>query len=228
MRFCSLRFHPNFGVYLAQSPDMKLNIIVADDHSLFRKAIKNLLLTTTLAESVHEASNGKEVLEILKESKVQLILLDVKMPVMDGFDTAVRVSKQFPSIKIVMLSTYDEESLIFNFIKIGISGYMLKNDDQLEEAIQTVMLGSFYFSKELKPIICKAQQTLKNIKPVQLSSREARLLPLLAKGKNSDEIARELSLTKHTVESYRKDLLAKFGVSNCTELVDYAHRTGLL
>jgi DNA-binding NarL/FixJ family response regulator len=167
-------------------------------------------------------------MNLLSNNRVNLVLLDVKMPVMDGLETATMILKQYPRVRVVMLSMFDEEALIVNLIKLGIDGFIDKSDKNMEAALITTIQGNYYFSPNIEPYCARAKEEAYQCKPVTLTPREEKLLPLIARGKNSQEIARELSLSKFTVESYRKELLAKFDLSNSTALVDFAHRTGLL
>jgi DNA-binding NarL/FixJ family response regulator len=207
---------------------MKPNIIIADDHPFSRIGVRHHLTALDLAETIFEAENGLSVMNLLANQRVNIVFLDVKMPVMDGLETATMILKQYPRVRVVMLSMFNEEALIVNLIKIGVDGYILKDDRNLEEALVTTLKGNFYFSPEVEPYCLRAKEDSYTSKPVTLTPREEKLLPLIARGKNSQEIAKELSLSKFTVESYRKELLAKFDLSNSTALVDFAHRTGLL
>jgi DNA-binding NarL/FixJ family response regulator len=207
---------------------MKPNIIIADDHPFSRIGVKHHLAQLDLAETIYEADNGLSVMNLLSNNRVNIVFLDVKMPVMDGLETATMILKQYPRVRVVMLSMFNEEALIINLIKIGVDGYILKDDKNLEEALITTVKGNYYFSADIEPYCERAKEETYQGKPVTLTPREEKLLPLIARGKNSQEIARELSLSKFTVESYRKELLAKFDLSNSTALVDFAHRTGLL
>jgi two-component system, NarL family, nitrate/nitrite response regulator NarL len=213
---------------MATNQEKKANILIADDHPYSRLGIKHEILKSTYVDAIFEAENGEEALKILSTSKIDLVLLDVKMPVLDGFDTAPIILEKHPHARVIMLSMFDDESLIINLIRMGIDGYILKNDSKLVHGLEQVLNGQFYISPAVEHMHHNAKQTTVSVKPIKMTPKEERLLPLLAKGKNSREIADALMLTKNTVESYRKELLAKFEVNNCIELVDFAHRTGRL
>lgn len=191
-------------------------------------AIRNFLLAQDIASKVLEAPNGKMALEILNSQTVDILILDMKMPDMNGYDTATAALKLYPKLKILVTTMYDHESLVLNFIKLGVGGYMLKSDENLPEAISMVMKGNFYYSKQLTQIIKTAQLLPESFKAISLSVQEKRLLELIADGMNSEEIAIEMALAKNTVESYRKALIKKVCVNNSSELVAYAHKTGLI
>lgn len=206
---------------------MKLKIVLADEHALFRKAVKNLLETTDLADKIYETSDAQELVRLLTKFKIDLLLLEIKFGFASNLDLARRISKQWPIVKVIILSSYDNEELVRNFLKIGIDGYLLKKDNNIEHAISIVMQGGFYYSPGLAIAIANTVSDRKT-KPVTLTSKEARILRLLAEGKNSEMIAETLSLSRYTIESYRKEILSRFEVKNCAELIHYAHQTGML
>lgn len=206
----------------------KPNIIIADDHPASRLGVKYHLKALQTAENIFEADNGQAVLNLLSLHPINIVIMDIKMPGMNGFETTGVIRRLHPSAKIYINSFYDEEALITNLVKMGITGYILKDDPNQEEALTAAAAGHVFFSKRVEPFYIKALQKDYQHRAVRLTPREEKLLPLIAQGKNSQEIAVELSLSKFTVESYRKELLAKFDLSNSTALVDFAHRTGLL
>jgi DNA-binding NarL/FixJ family response regulator len=206
----------------------KPNIIIADDHPASRLGIRYHLTMLEAAENIFEADNGQAVLNLLPLHPINIVFMDIRMPGMTGFETTSIIRRLHSQVKIYIASLYDEEALITNLIKMGISGYILKDDPNQEEAIAACARGDVFFSKRIEPFYIKSQQRDYQHRAVKLTPREEKLLPLIAQGKNSQEIAAELSLSKFTVESYRKELLAKFDLSNSTALVDFAHRTGLL
>jgi DNA-binding NarL/FixJ family response regulator len=207
---------------------IKPNIILADDHPAQRLGIKFHLKTLQAAETIFEADNGQAVLNLLSLHPINIVIMDIKMPGMNGFETTSIIRRLHSNVKIYITSLYDEEALITNLIKMGISGYLLKDDPNQEQAIAAISKGEVFYSKRIESFYAKTLQKDYQQKPVKLTPREEKLLPLIAQGLNSQEIASELALSKFTVESYRKELLAKFELSNSTALVDFAHRTGLL
>jgi DNA-binding NarL/FixJ family response regulator len=206
----------------------KPNIIIADDHPAQRLGLKYHLKTLQAAETIFEADNGQSVLNLLSLHPIDIVIMDMKMPSMNGMETTQVIRRLHPNVKIYISSLYEDEALITNLIKLGISGYILKDDPNQEEALAEAAKGHIFFSKRIEPYYIKSLQRDYQHRAVKLTPREEKLLPLIAKGKNSQEIAAELSLSKFTVESYRKELLAKFDLSNSTALVDFAHRIGLL
>jgi DNA-binding NarL/FixJ family response regulator len=207
---------------------MNLKILLADDHKLSRMAVKYYLLGTQIAREVLEAANGVEALNLLQSNAIDILILDMKMPELNGFETAKRALSNYPRVKILVVTMFNEPALVLNFISLGVHGYMLKNDGKLDSAIEMVMDNKFYYSKELENTIKKAQVCVKKVQPISLNEKEKKIIQLISEGKNSEEIGLSLSLTKSTVESYRKDLIEKCQVNNSSELINYAHRTGLL
>lgn len=206
----------------------KPNIIIADDHPAQRLGVKYLLKALQAAENIFEADNGQSVVNLLSLHPINIVIMDIKMPGMSGFEATPVIRRLHSNVKIYITSMYEDEALITNLIKMGISGYILKDDPNMEEALSECSKGNVYFSKRIEPFYIRSQQKDYQHRPVKLTPREEKLLPLIAAGKNSQQIASELSLSKFTVESYRKELLAKFDLTNSTALVNFAHRIGLL
>jgi DNA-binding NarL/FixJ family response regulator len=206
----------------------KPNIIIADDHPAQRLGVKYHLKALQAAENIFEADNGQAVVNLLSLHPINIVIMDIKMPGMSGFETTPVIRRLHSNVKIYITSMYEDEALITNLIKMGISGYVLKDDSNMEEALSECAKGNIYFSKRIEPFYTRSLQKDYQHRAVKLTPREEKLLPLIAAGKNSQQIASELSLSKFTVESYRKELLAKFDLTNSTALVNFAHRIGLL
>jgi two-component system, NarL family, nitrate/nitrite response regulator NarL len=206
----------------------KPNIIIADDHSAQRLGVKYHLKGLQAAENIFEADNGQAVVNLLSLHPIDIVIMDVKMPVMSGFEATSVIRRLHANVKVYITSMYEDEALITNLVRMGISGYILKDDVNMEEALSECAQGNTYYSKRIEPFYLKTQDKEYQYKPAKLTPREEKLLPLIAAGKNSQQIASQLSLSKFTVESYRKELLAKFDLTNSTALVNFAHRIGLL
>lgn len=206
----------------------KPNIIIADDHPAQRLGIKYHLRTIQATENIFEADNGQAVINLLSLHPINIVIMDIKMPGMSGFEATPIIRRLHSNVKIYITSMYEDEALITNMIKMGISGYILKDDPNMEEALAECAKGNPYFSSRIQSFYIRSQQKDYQFRAVKLTPREEKLLPLIAQGKNSQQIAAELSLSRFTVESYRKELLAKFDLTNSTALVNFAHRIGLL
>ncbi len=221
---------------MKSSGTKNITIAVADDHILFRKGLVALLEDFGFVDKIYEASNGLEMLEVLEYAvpMPEIVLLDLRMPVMDGVETTEKIKDKYPDIKIVILTMQDDEGLIMHMIEKGVSGYLLKNaePDELEKALLTLMIKDFYFNQKLSEIVMKGLFT-KGRKPKGMyfdslfSEREIEVLQLICEEYTSAEIADKLNVSRRTVESHRNNLIEKSGAKNAAGLVIYAIRNGL-
>jgi DNA-binding NarL/FixJ family response regulator len=208
----------------------KIQLLVADDHAILRDGIVSLLQTEPEFQVACTAAGGYEVLELIASLQVDVCLLDINMPGLDGIETAKLIRQRKPDIKIIMLTTYNDREIISELVHIGVSGYLLKNSDKAElvEAINKVMKGRHYFSEEVEKIILEGLTEKKNIEVVPLTGRELEILQLLAKEYTNDKIAAELHISYRTVETHRKNIMQKTKASNLAGLIKYAFGKGLI
>jgi DNA-binding NarL/FixJ family response regulator len=209
-----------------------IKIAIADDHQMFIDGIKSLLKGNKNMRVSAEASNGEQLISLLKHHPTQIILMDVNMPVMDGIEATKQVKKLFPEIKVIMLTMFGSREYIEKLLRAGVNGYILKNTgkEELTTAIEKVMQGESYFSKEVTECIMGGLQGKKienNQHPVELTEREKEVLRLIAQELTSNEIANKLFISFHTVETHRKNLISKLQVKNIAGLVKYAVINGL-
>lgn len=208
-----------------------IKVLLADDHTLLRKSLKTLLQAAQPKWVLREAGNGKEAIELINEFHIDVVLLDLRMPVMNGIEAARIIKKKYPQTKIIILTQYEEQSLILHFIKLGVNGFLLKNCelDELADAIKQVYYEGHYFNTLLKQAIEKAVGTSldKNVKFI-FTKNEYKLICYLCEGHNTKEIAQKMQLTEYTVDSYRKKLLRVTNTHNIAELVAFVHRTGIV
>jgi DNA-binding NarL/FixJ family response regulator len=209
-----------------------IHIIIADDHKIFSGSLKTLL------ESDHElavdgmAANGKELIALLEQKACDVVLLDINMPELDGIEAAHILYHRFPKVRIIALTMYNRPEFIKKLSSKGVKGYVLKNanPDELILAIKTVHSGGKYYSKELSYQVTDASSEGKSFDDGfnhKLSKREIEILSLIAKGKSNTEIAEQLFLSVHTVDTHRKNMLAKLQMHSVAELVKYAVQIGL-
>lgn len=199
------------------------SILIIDDHEIVREGLTAILKKHHLAHEVGHATNGKEGLEYLRQYKFDLVLCDIKMPVMDGHETARQIISQFPAVRIIMLSMYDNVMVLAAFMKLGVNGYLCKADVEINKAVIAVMARETFISKTLQESRDFQPDYLPELKP-----REIELIELLAQGHTTGEVSTKLGITPSTVETYRKDVLKKFHVHSTVELVDLMHRIGKL
>lgn len=206
-----------------------IRILLADDHRILRTGLKLLLSSQGDFHVAAEASNGLEVLEILKTTAVDVVLLDLSMPVMGGLDCLKEIKKRKLPIKVLVLTMYSEQQYIKEVMTQGADGYICKDtiDTELFRAIHTVMNGRRYLSEQdahtlLNSLIDSPKE------PVDLSSREQEVLTYLVHGYSLSAIADTLHISIKTVSTYKSRLMQKLGCSSKSELVDYALQHNVL
>jgi DNA-binding NarL/FixJ family response regulator len=208
-----------------------IKIIIADDHVIFRKGLFTILNEINNIKVVGEASNGHELLEILKKTAADVILMDIRMPKMDGIEATKKVRALYPGIKIIALTMYEEISYFNKMSEVGASGFLLKktNQDELEKAILTVLADGNYYSEEFISNLEKQQVASVSKKTeVILTDREQEVLELICKGMSNPEIAKHLGLSQRTIDGHRARLFEKTGAKNAPHLVMFAIRNGLI
>jgi DNA-binding NarL/FixJ family response regulator len=140
--------------------DMTANIVIADDHKLFRKGIMSLLADFDFVGKVYEAENGVELLNLLKETRPRpdVVLLDIQMPVMDGIEAHKQIRRKYPQQKVLIITMEADEQIMLHLISEGVNGYLMKNADpeELEEALKLVLKNDFYFPKEISQVLLKS------------------------------------------------------------------------
>ncbi len=186
------------------------------------------------ARVVLECANGQELLDGLKETKVSIVLLDLEMPVMDGMETMRRLRIEHPTVKVIVLSTHDEEKFITHLMELGANGYMLKSaePDEIDLAIRSVAESGFYLSDEVNKVLLHGLVKKKQVSPTfndidPLSERELEVLRAICQEQTTAEIAARIFVSPRTVEFQRNNLLLKTGDRNIAGLVVYAMTKGI-
>ncbi len=209
----------------------KLKLIVVDDHTFFRIGVILTVNRLKYADVIAEASNGCELIDLLSTQKPDLILTDIKMPIMDGIDATREIKKRYPEIKIVALSMFMEEEYLEKMIDAGVDGFLLKNCEveDLNKALIAVSQGKQYFSEEFLPFFTNKYLKKRN-KPsgVKLTNREKEILSLIARGLTNIEIAESLFISVRTVTSHRANINTKIGAKNTVSLLSYALKHNLV
>jgi DNA-binding NarL/FixJ family response regulator len=205
----------------------KPDIIIVDDHLIFRQGLKSLITAENFATVIGEASNGKEFLELLSFLKPDLVLMDIDMPHMNGIDATQRALEIIPDLKIIIFTMFGDEEYYYKMIDLGVKGFILKSSgiNELEKAIHDVMIGESYFSNELlrKIINNFSRKNLqKSTENSGLTERELEILQQICLGLNNEEIAHKLFISATTVKTHRSNLLEKTGCKNTPALILYA------
>ncbi|WP_299261777.1 response regulator transcription factor [uncultured Aquimarina sp.] len=206
---------------------MKYNLIIADDHKMFLDGLLSILNSEKDYNILLTAKNGKHIakyLEINPDEKIDLIITDITMPEMDGIALNKIVKQRKSNIKTLVVSMHNNPDMIDNLIEHDVDGYVPKNaeKEELLKAIQTILKGEKYFSREIKDIYMENKFSKKKDEEVKLTQREIDVITLIAQEFTTQEIADKLFLSKHTIESYRKNLIAKLSVRNLAGLTKYA------
>jgi two-component system, NarL family, response regulator DegU len=206
-----------------------IQLLLVDDHTLFRQTLANSLSQSSHQFEVHQAVNGKDALDFLETHSIDLVLLDIQMPVMNGIEAFKHIRKIYPKVKVLALTQLDESSLIIYLLRLGINGFLVKNVDldELERAIVETMQKGEY-SNELVAHVLKQYLAMPDQFPnLSLSPREFQLLELIKMGMSNKEMANYLDLEVFTVESYRKSLMQKTKCRNTADVVSFAYRIGI-
>lgn len=214
----------------------QINLAIADDHKIFRNGLKAMLEDCPEFNLVIEASNGKELIGLLTDRKPNVILMDIKMPEMDGMQTTSYVHQNFKDIKVLALSMHNEDKYIVDMMKAGASGYLLKNaePEEIIDAISTVHNKGFYFNEHLSVTLIKqlvgpgSQNEGGGRHVVDLNDREIEVLRLVCQEYSNQEIADKIFLSVRTVEGYRARLFEKTGSKNLVGLVIFAIKRGII
>ncbi|UMG94574.1 response regulator transcription factor [Nocardioides sp. TF02-7] len=211
-----------------------IRILLADDHALVRRGVRLILEQQPDLRVVAEAADGAEAVAALRETEVDLVVLDIAMPTMTGLQAAREIARRREPPRILMLSMHDNEQYFFEALKLGASGYVLKSvvDEDLVEACRAAMRGeAFVYPGAMGALVRDYLDRLargERVPETVLTPREDEVLKLIAEGRSSKEIARILSISIKTVERHRANILARLGMRDRTELTRYAIRAGLI
>jgi DNA-binding NarL/FixJ family response regulator len=204
-------------------------IIVVDDHEIFRKGLITTINRLKNTRIVAETSNGEELLDILdKHPEADMVFMDIEMPGINGIETTKMALAKNPKLKIIALSMFVEDSYVQNMIDAGAKGYLIKNitKEGLEKAISLISQGQNYFSEELWTFFTK-KMTPKEDKE-QFTKRELEVLELICEGMSNEDIGETLFISERTVVGHKSKLLAKTGCRNSVQLVSYALKNKLV
>ncbi|MET3025784.1 response regulator transcription factor [Flavobacterium sp. UW10123] len=215
-----------------------IRVVLADDHVFVRDGIKSLLENEANIEVVGEAIDGADALEVVSETKPDLLIVDIRMPNLTGIEVVEKLRSENNSVKIIMLSMHESEEYVLKSIKAGADGYLLKGSSKEEflKALHSVAIGGKYFSGDISSIlISQLTNSSSSLEPKQtlgeemmITKREKEILTLLLSGKGNKEIAEALDISKRTAEVHRFNLMKKLKVKNLMELSNKATEYSLI
>lgn len=211
-----------------------IRVLLAEDHALVRAGLKALLQKLPDVEVVAEAGTGRQAIELVKQHRPQVVLMDIGMKELNGLDATARLAKQFPQTKCIILSMHSAEGYVLQALRAGAAGYLLKDAApvELELAIRAVARGETYLSPAISRHVIDTYlhgaPKGAAAEPPLLSSRQREVLQLIAEGKSTKEIAFLLKLSVKTIETHRAHLMQRLGLFDVASLVKYAIRMGLV
>lgn len=209
----------------------KITVAIADDHSLLRNALAKLINTFEGYSIIFEADNGKDLRKKIQEKEVpDIVMLDVNMPEMDGFETTQWLHKHYPQIKVMALSMLSDERTIIKMFRLGAKGYLLKNTDpeELKEALDSLMNKNVYLSEYVSDKLVSGLHQDENEKEVVLNEKEREFLRWTCSELSYKDIADKMFVSPRTVDDYRQSLFIKLKVHSRVGLVMYAIKNGIV
>lgn len=213
----------------------KLKVYIADDHTLFRKAMVQLIQGFDCVGEVKDAENGRELLTLIKYDVPDIAIVDLEMPVMNGTDTCEAILKKFPEVKIIILTMHDSHRYILHMMELGVHAYLMKNTEpeELQKAMISIVEKDFYHNDLVAAVLRRnVKEKKQGVRPAfelaGLSDREKEVLLLACQELSTKEIAEKLSITESTVKNHKANIMAKVKVSTTVGLVKYAYESGLV
>ncbi|EKO3416690.1 response regulator transcription factor [Vibrio fluvialis] len=207
-----------------------IRVVIVDDHRVVLEGFMARLEMEPEIEVIATASNGLEALEVVKQHRPDVILMDVSMPIMNGIDATRLIKEEVPEAKVLMLTMHDNREYIMKVMQAGAVGYMLKeiSAEKMVQAIKTVNLGSTYFCESVTQTLFTQEIIPSAQKPNPLSRREEAVLKMVAQGHSSKKIASLLNISYRTVETHRQNIKHKLDIHSTAELAQYAIQHGML
>lgn len=211
-----------------------IKYVIADDHKIFRQGVRMALADDPLLHCVGEAGNGLELLELLHH-RPDVVLLDLKMPEMDGMETLAKIRETDPVLKVIVITMYEDKHFILHMMEAGANGYLIKNaePDEIKLAIHAAAANGYYFNDHVSTVMLKTIMQPKDRNPsfkeaIQLTGREADVLRHLCEGDTAAEIGKKIFLSARTVEGIKAGMMEKVGVKNTAGLIMYAVKSGVV
>ncbi|PTM54639.1 response regulator [Desmospora activa] len=203
-------------------------IVIGDDHEHARKAIRMIIESDPAFKIIGEATNGQDVIQLTEQTMPDLILMDINMPVLNGLQTTGIIKERFPAVKIAIVTVSDDASDLFEALKRGAQGYLLKNlnPEVWIEYLHTLVNNEALISREIAQRMMKEFNRSSIAQPNDLTQREQEILTFVAKGWSNKEIANHLTLSEHTVKNHLKNIMHKLHLKNRVQLTRYAYEQG--
>ncbi|MEQ9307128.1 MAG: response regulator transcription factor [Marinoscillum sp.] len=208
--------------------DRSINVLIADDHTLFRKGMSMMVKTFPGVASVYDVENGQKALDYMANNQVDILLLDLEMPVLDGWETSKKVVNKHHDTYIIMISMHDSLSLISDLIEIGVHSYLLKSaePEEVQKAMDSVINNDFYYNqlvaKALHQKVKQGGDKLFSHEKSHLTKREVEILELICQELTMKEIGEQLFISEQTIHTHRKNLMRKTEAKNAVGLVKFA------
>ena len=212
-----------------------IKVAIADDHKIFRKGVVLSMRPYTNIKFVMEAENGEELLSKIPEAAPDVILCDLRMPIKDGIDTTKQITRDYPNIRVIILTMYEDERFVGHLMDCGAAGYLLKSTEpaEIKRAIMDVMRTGFYLNPFVNKVLIKKNYSKQKFNPnlsteIVISEREKEVLTLVCMEYTASEIAQKMEISSRTVEAIKDRLMERFGVKNSVGLVFYAMKNQLI
>ena len=213
----------------------EIKVAIADDHKIFRDGIRMALKDKEYLKILWEAEDGKELQHKLQLKLPDVILMDIRMPEVDGINAISLIRKEYEELKIIVLTMYDDQEMITKMMEMGANAYLTKTTDpeEIYQAILACMNDDFYFNELVNKAVLSKLQTKRQVRqfypnPVKFSEKEVRILKLLAEDKTTEEISKEVFLSPRTVETIRQNMKTKVGAKTIAGLIMYGMRNKLI
>lgn len=212
-----------------------IKVAIADDHQIFRKGVILSLKPYTNIQFICEADNGEELLECIEAEIPDVVLLDLRMPKKDGIETTKYLNKNYPHIRILILTMYEDERFVGHLMESGANGYLLKSTEpaEIRQALEDVMENGFYLNNFVNRVLIKKRYSRQRFNPnlnseITISEREREVLSLVCMEFTAQEIAEKMEISPRTVEAIKDRLMERFGVKNSVGLVFFAMKNSLI
>lgn len=220
---------------MAATNNYEIKVAIADDHKIFRDGIKMAMSGKDYLKIIWEAEDGKDLMHKIKIKLPDVLLMDIRMPEMDGVNAISLIRKEFEAIKIIVLTMYDDQEMISKMMEMGANAYLTKTTDpeEIYNAILTCMNDDFYFNDLVNKAVLLKLQHKRQVRqyypnPVKFNEKELKILKLISEDKTTEEISKEVYLSPRTIETVRQNMKTKVGARTIAGLVMYGMRNKLI